>query len=163
MYNLPFPRFLQFSICVVFTNQPDLLHWILFRLEKTRHLMKSSIFRSSGSVYFLPCLAQDAFGRVFQTRPHQEEITKVDDKHGAENILPKAEICIKKFLVSTVQVKPLDKSPISLTEKLELSHKMAPLMIYRRQMKKKRTRVLRERPNSAQKFCPNRHSQDDTV
>ena len=90
--------------------------------------MKSSIFRISGSVLFL---AQDAFGRVFQTRPHQEEITKVDDKHGAENILPKAEICIKKFLVSTFQVKPLNKSPISLTEKLELSHKMAPLMIYK--------------------------------
>jgi len=25
-------------------------------------------------------------------KPHQEEITKVDDKHGTENILPKAEI-----------------------------------------------------------------------
>jgi hypothetical protein len=68
--------------------------------------MKSSISRISGSVLFL---AQDAFRRVFQTRPHQEEITKVDDKHGTENILPKAEICIK----------------------LELSHKMAPLMIYK--------------------------------
>jgi hypothetical protein len=79
--------------------------------------MKSSISRISGPVFFL---AQDAFRRVFQTQPHQEEITKVDDEHGTENILPKAEICIKKFLVSTVQVKPLDKSPISLTEKIGL-------------------------------------------
>jgi len=31
----------------------------------------------------------DTFRRVFSTQPHQEEITKVDDKHGRENILLK--------------------------------------------------------------------------
>jgi len=40
--------------------------------------MRSSISRISGSVSFLSCLAQDPFRRVFQTQPHQEEITKVD-------------------------------------------------------------------------------------
>jgi len=34
----------------------------------------------------------DTFRRVFSTQPHQEEITKVDDKHGRENILLKAQI-----------------------------------------------------------------------
>jgi len=33
--------------------------------------------------------AHDTFRRVFSTQPHQEEITKVDDKHGRENILLK--------------------------------------------------------------------------
>jgi len=32
------------------------------------------------------------FRRVFQTQPHKEEITKVDDKHGVGNIFLKAEI-----------------------------------------------------------------------
>ena len=36
----------------------------------------------------------------------------------------------KNFSSPTFQVKPLNKSPISLAEKLELSHKMAPLKIY---------------------------------
>ena len=77
--------------------------------------MKSSIFRISGSVLFL---AQDAFGRVFQTRPHQEEITKVDDKHGAENILPKAEICIKKFLVSHLSSEAFEQIPYFLNREI---------------------------------------------
>jgi len=46
-------------------------------------------------------------------KPHQEEITKVDDKHGTENILPKAEIS-KKNSSPPFQAKALEQIPYFL-------------------------------------------------
>jgi len=78
-------------------------------------------------------------------KPHQEEITKVDDKHGTENILPKAEIL--KNSHPPFQVKPLEQIPYFLKkEKLELSHNRAPLMIYKYRPAPDEKKRTRERP-----------------
>jgi len=97
-------------------------------------------------------------------KPHQEEITKVDDKHGTENILPKAEISKKKFISTFSSEGFRTNSIFPEKEKLELSHSRAPLMIYKYRPPVPDEKSAHERDplvNSAQKFCPNRHSQDD--
>jgi len=83
--------------------------------------MKNNIPRFSGTSSNIPldfaCTAHYNFGRIISTEPHQDEITKVDDKHGMETILPKAKYFFISVSTSIFQVK---KSLIFFPKKSDL-------------------------------------------
>ena len=120
------------------------LHWILLRLERTSHIMKNNIPRFSGTSSNIQldfaCTAHYNFGRIISTEPHQDEITKVDDKHGMETILPKAKYFFISVSTSIFQVKNSEKVPDFLSKEIRL-------VTFTRSICKMKM-VTQERPNS---------------
>ena len=86
--------------------------------------MKNNIPRFSGTSSNIPldfaCTAHYNFGRIISTEPHQDEITKVDDKHGMETILPKAKYFFISVSASIFQVKHSEKVLIFFPKKSDL-------------------------------------------
>ena len=106
--------------------------------------MKNIIPIFSGASSNIPldfaCTAHYNFGRIISTEPHQDEITKVDDKHGMETILPKAKYFFISVSTSIFQVKNSEKVPDFLSKEIRL-------VTFTRSICKMKM-VTQERPNS---------------